>query len=69
MTSGLTLLVVLSLLFFGGDQLHNFALALTIGIIIGTYSSIYIAGSVAVVLGLNRESLLPKSRDYLKLIP
>ena len=69
MTSGLTLLVVLSLLFFGGDQLHNFALSLTIGIIIGTYSSIYVAGSLAVSLGLDRESLLPKSRDYLKHIP
>ncbi len=69
MTSGLTLLVVLSLLIFGGDQLFCFALSLAIGIIIGTYSSIYIAGSLAVTLGLTRDSLLPKSREYLKLIP
>ena len=69
MTSGLTLIVVLTLLIFGGDQLRNFALSLTIGIVIGTYSSIYIAGSIAVMLGLDRAALLPKNRDYLKHIP
>ena len=69
MTSGLTLLVVLTLLIFGGDQLRNFALSLSIGIVIGTYSSIYIAGSIAVMLGLDRNALLPKNRDYLKHIP
>lgn len=69
MTSGLTLIVVLTLLIFGGDQLRNFALSLSIGIVIGTYSSIYIAGSIAVMLGLDRNALLPKNRDYLKHIP
>lgn len=69
MTSGLTLLVVISLLIFGGDQLRNFALSLTIGILIGTYSSIYIAGSISVMLGLDRDALLPPNRDYLKQIP
>lgn len=69
MTSGLTLIVVLTLLIFGGDQLRNFALSLSIGIVVGTYSSIYIAGSIAVMLGLDRDSLLPKNRDYLKHIP
>ncbi len=59
MTSGLTLVVVLALLFFGGPMIHGFALAMTIGIIIGTYSSIYVAGSLAVALGLNRTHLLP----------
>lgn len=58
MTSGLTLLVVLSLLFFGGQMIHGFALAMTIGIIVGTYSSIYIAGSLAVALGLDRKHLI-----------
>jgi len=58
MTSGLTLLVVLALLFFGGQMIHGFALAMTIGIVIGTYSSIYVAGSLAVALGLNRKHLL-----------
>ncbi len=57
MTSGLTLLVVLSLLFFGGPMIHGFALAMTIGIVIGTYSSIYVAGSLAVALGLERKHL------------
>lgn len=62
-TSGLTLLVVLALYVLGGSTLQDFALALIIGIIIGTYSSIYIAGSLAVTLGLNRESLLPKKKS------
>lgn len=57
MTSGLTLVVVLALLFFGGQMIHGFALAMTIGIIIGTYSSIYVAGSLAVALGLDRKHL------------
>jgi preprotein translocase subunit SecF len=58
MTSGLTLVVVLALLFFGGPMIHGFALAMTIGIVIGTYSSIYVAGSLAVALGLERKHLL-----------
>lgn len=56
-TSGLTLMVVLALLFFGGEMIHGFALAMTIGIVIGTYSSIYVAGSLAVALGLERKHL------------
>jgi preprotein translocase subunit SecF len=62
MTSGLTLLVVLVLYFFGGETIHNFSLALIIGIIIGTYSSIYVAGSLAIGMGLTRESLVPTQR-------
>lgn len=58
MTSGLTLLVVIALLIFGGPTLRPFAFALTIGIVIGTYSSIYVAGSLAVALGLNRTHLI-----------
>ena len=54
-TSLLTLLAVLSLLFFGGESLHGFSVALTIGIVVGTYSSIYIAGALAVVLGLTHS--------------
>ena len=57
-TSGLTLLVVIALFIFGGETLRPFALALIIGIIIGTYSSIYVAGSLAVVFGLDRQRLL-----------
>ena len=62
MTSGLTLLVVLSLCFFGGETLRGFSIALSVGILIGTYSSIYVAGALAVVLGLNKEALAPKKR-------
>jgi preprotein translocase subunit SecF len=62
MTSGLTLLVVISLFIFGGEILHGFSLALIIGIIIGTYSSIYVAGSLAVAMGLSRKHLLPAVR-------
>lgn len=65
-TSGVTLLVVLALLLYGGETLEGFAIALLIGIIIGTYSSIYIAGSLAIKLGLSREDLLPRSHNRLK---
>ena len=62
MTSGLTLLVVVVLFFFGGPSLHEFSLALILGVIIGTYSSIYVAGVLAVLFGLKRDSLLPPVR-------
>lgn len=62
MTSALTLFVVVALFLYGGEAIHGFALALMIGIIIGTYSSIYVAGALAVVLGLNRKDFLPTKR-------
>lgn len=62
MTSGLTLLVVLALYIFGGQMLHGFSLALIIGIVIGTYSSIYVAGSLSIAMGLNRMHLLPATK-------
>ncbi|MBP9721761.1 MAG: protein translocase subunit SecF [Gammaproteobacteria bacterium] len=67
MTSGLTLLVVIALLIFGGPTLRGFSLSLFIGILVGTYSSIYIAGALALALGLNKADLLPKKKevDYL----
>ena len=68
-TSGLTLLVVLALLFLGGQMIHGFAVALTIGIIVGTYSSIYVAGAIAVALGLNRADLLPKPKTEVDDMP
>jgi preprotein translocase subunit SecF len=58
MTSVLTLIVVVSLFLYGGEAIHTFALALMIGIIIGTYSSIYVAGALAIALGLNRADLI-----------
>jgi len=57
MTSVLTLIVVVSLFLYGGETIHAFALALIIGIAIGTYSSIYVAGALAVSLGLSRADL------------
>lgn len=63
MTSATTLFVVLSLCIFGGPMIHSFALALVIGIVVGTYSSIYVAGALAVALGLNRSNLLPPFKE------
>jgi preprotein translocase subunit SecF len=59
MTSVLTLFVVVALFVYGGEAIHAFSLALMIGIIVGTYSSIYVAGALAVVMGLNRKDFLP----------
>jgi preprotein translocase subunit SecF len=63
MTSALTLTVVLALFCLGGSLLHGFALALIIGIVVGTYSSIYVAGSLTLALGLTREHLLPQIKE------
>ena len=65
MTSVLTLIVVFALFLMGGNMLHNFALALIIGIIVGTYSSIYVAGSLSLALGLTRQNLLPPTKEAL----
>lgn len=59
MTSMLTLVVVVALFVMGGALLHGFALALMIGIVVGTYSSIYVAGSLTIMLGLERSHLVP----------
>jgi len=56
-TSLTTLLVLLSLYFLGGELIKNFALALIFGVVIGTYSSIYIAANALVIMGLNKEHL------------
>ncbi|MFM8453580.1 MAG: protein translocase subunit SecF [Gammaproteobacteria bacterium] len=63
MTSFLTFLVSLSLLMFGGESLKGFSLVLCLGIIIGTYSSIYIASALALYLRLNRVDMLPKPKE------
>ena len=57
-THGSTQLVVLSMLIFGGPTLHYFALALTIGILFGIYSSVFVAAAVAMWLGIRREDLV-----------
>lgn len=59
MTSGLTFFVVLALFLYGGQSVHGFAFAMLLGIVVGTYSSIYVAGSLALMFGLTRQSLVP----------
>lgn len=57
-THGCTQLMVLSMLLFGGETLHYFALALTIGILFGIYSSVFVAAAIAKWLGIQREDLV-----------
>lgn len=57
-THGSTQLMVLSMLLFGGATLHYFALALTIGILFGIYSSVFVAAAIAMWLGIEREDLI-----------
>ena len=59
MTSGTTVMVLLALFFLGGEIIHGFALALLVGIFIGTYSSIYIASTAALMLGVSKADLMP----------
>ena len=63
MTSFTTLLVLLSLFFLGGEAIHSFALALIIGVLVGTYSSIYVATTSALVLGISRSDLLLPDKE------
>ena len=63
-THGSTQLMVLAMLFFGGPTLHYFALALTIGICFGIYSSVFVAAAIAMWLGIEREDLIkPIAKD------
>jgi preprotein translocase subunit SecF len=57
-THAMTQTMVCSMLFFGGEVLHNFALALTIGILFGIYSSVLVASPIAMFLGVSRENLI-----------
>ncbi len=62
-TSGATLLVVIVLLLMGGETLKGFSWALTIGILVGTYSSIYVAGAMALELKLSAVDLMPPQEE------
>lgn len=62
MTSGLTLFVVVALFLYGGQSVHYFSFAMMLGILVGTYSSIYVAGSIAIALGLTRANLIPSQK-------
>ena len=63
MTSFTTLLVLLSLFFLGGEVIHAFAMALIIGVLVGTYSSIYVATTTALALGISRGDLLLPEKE------
>ncbi len=69
MTSGLTLTVVVVLFFFGGAMLKGFSLALIIGIVIGTYSSIYVAGALAIAMGLEKKHLMAQPKEQVESYP
>lgn len=59
-THGCTEMMVLAMFFFGGPSLHNFALALTIGILFGIYSSVLVASPIVMWLGVSKENLVKK---------
>jgi len=62
-THGSTQLAVLSMLIFGGETLHYFALALTIGILFGIYSSVLVASPIVMWLGISREDMIPLKKE------
>ncbi len=63
LTSLTTLIVVLTLLIFGGEVIRGFSIALLTGVIIGTYSSIFVASPAVLVLGITREDMLPVKKE------
>ncbi len=63
MTSMTTLLVLIALFIFGGELIHGFATALIIGVVVGTYSSIYVATSTALMLGVTKQDLMPPEKE------
>ena len=63
MTSGTTLLVLIALFIFGGEIIHAFAFTLIVGIVVGTYSSIYVASSTLLALGVSKFDLLQVEKE------
>ncbi|MDX1514982.1 MAG: protein translocase subunit SecF [Gammaproteobacteria bacterium] len=63
MTSLTTLLVLIALFIFGGELIHAFATALIVGVIIGTYSSVYVASSTALSLGVSKADFMPVPKE------
>ncbi len=63
LTSLTVILTLVALVFLGGKTIHGFAIAMLIGVVKGTYSSIYIASSLALTFGLTREDLMPSAKD------
>ncbi len=62
-TSGTTLVVLLALYFFGGEAINNFSIALMIGVVVGTYSSIYVSANMLMVLNISREDLMVPAKE------
>ncbi|WP_100640287.1 protein translocase subunit SecF [Marinobacter salexigens] len=62
-TSGTTLVVLLALYFLGGEAINNFALALIIGVVVGTYSSIYVSANLLMVMSVSREDLMVPAKE------
>ncbi|WP_051687427.1 protein translocase subunit SecF [Microbulbifer sp. HZ11] len=63
MTSFTTLLVLWALQFFGGELIHNFSLALIVGVVIGTFSSVYVAANVLMAMKISKEDLMPPVKE------
>jgi len=59
-------LVLLVLFFMGGELIHGFSTALLVGIVVGTYSSIYIASTTALALNISKADLMPVEKEGLK---
>lgn len=62
-TSGTTLVVLVALYLFGGEAINNFSLALIIGVVVGTYSSIYVSANLLIAFGVSREDLMLPSKE------
>ncbi|QEW07798.1 protein translocase subunit SecF [Nitrincola iocasae] len=71
-TSLTTMLVLVVLAFFGGEMIYGFSIALLTGVVIGTYSSVYVAGNILLLLNVSREDLIPpppKEDEEEELVP
>lgn len=63
MTSLTTMAVLIALFYFGGEIIHVFAYTLIMGVFVGTYSSIYVAGNAAIMLGVSKQDLMPVEKE------
>jgi len=63
MTSGTTMLVLVALFLLGGEIIHSFALALIVGVFVGTYSSIFVAGALSLALGVSKADLMSVEKE------
>lgn len=63
MTGVTTLLVLIALLVYGGETLQGFSVALILGVLVGTYSSIYVASALSLTLGVNKQDLMPVPKE------